>query len=135
MALNRTKQFVYNVCLDSFLSLWSYANPQGRTAGRELCDILVVCEPDIIIVSVKGVHVNAAEDDLGAKFQRWTRRAIDESVAQIYGAGRWINSSRQQHFICADGQRGLAFPSATVRRIHRVAVALSGDNHFPLTFG
>lgn len=135
MSPNRTEQFVYDICRNSFLSLWSYANPQGRTAGRELCDILVICEPDIIIISVKEIRVNATIGELGSKFQRWTRRSIDESVAQIYGAERWIKSGRQQHVIRADGQAGLAFPSEGLRRIHRVAVALGGAEHFPLTFG
>jgi hypothetical protein len=135
MTLNPTEEFVYQLCRHSFLSLWSYANPQGRTAGRELCDILVVCEPDVVIVSVKEVRMQAANGEFGAKYQRWTRRAIDESVAQIYGAERWINSGRQLHVVRADGRRGLAFPRPESRRIHRVAVALGAPAHFPLTFG
>ena len=50
-----TEAFAHSVCRQSFLSLWSYASPQGRTPGKELCDILVVCDPDIIIFSVKEV--------------------------------------------------------------------------------
>ena len=52
--LNSTEQFVYRTCRKSFLSLWSYANPRGKP-GKELCDILIVCEPDLVIFSVKAM--------------------------------------------------------------------------------
>ena len=52
--LNPAETFVLRLCRQSFLSLWSYANAQGKS-GKELCDILVVCDPDIVIVSVKAI--------------------------------------------------------------------------------
>jgi hypothetical protein len=55
------EEFVYFLSRQSFLSLWSDANPQGEN-GSELCDVLVVCEPDIIIFSVKEVYVCEAGD-------------------------------------------------------------------------
>jgi aminoacyl-tRNA hydrolase len=39
-----TEAFVHEVAKKSFLSLWSYASPEGKTHGREMCDILVVCD-------------------------------------------------------------------------------------------
>jgi len=50
--LDTSEEFVNWVCQQSSLSLWSYASPRGKK-GKELCDILVVCDPDIIIISVK----------------------------------------------------------------------------------
>lgn len=131
---NATEVFVYDVCRQTFLSLWSYPNPQGRTAGRELCDILILCDPDIIIVSVKEVRPKAnAPDEL--RFQRWVRGAVDESVKQIYGAERWIQSGRHTHVVRADGSQALPYPPIAERRIHRIAVALGGDDHFPVPYG
>jgi hypothetical protein len=46
-AVNDSEQFVYDICSKSFLSLWSYINPQGKTPGKELCDVLVVCNPHV----------------------------------------------------------------------------------------
>lgn len=129
-----TEAFVHSVCRRSFLSLWSYASPQGRTAGKELCDILVVCDPDVIIFSVKEVKPKAEAPD-EVRFQRWVRGAVDESVKQIYGAERFIQSNRHAHVVREDGSSGLAYPPATHRRIHRVAVALGGDDHFPVPYG
>src|SRR5437763_1388312 len=129
-----TEAFAHSVCRQSFLSLWSYASPQGRTPGKELCDILVVCDPDIIIFSVKEVKPKAKAPD-EVRFRRWVRGAVDESVKQIYGAERFIQSERHSHVVREDGSRGLPYPTRIERRIHRVAVALGGDDHFRVPYG
>lgn len=130
--LNETERLVYRLCRKSFLSLWSYANPQGKTPGKELCDILVVCEPDVIIFSVKEVAFIEEGDEL-VNQTRWSKRAIEESVKQIYGAERWINSTT--YVIRSDGKQGLPFPEPAVRRVHRVAVALGGKGKVWKSFG
>src|SRR5216684_6069735 len=131
--LNATEQFVFDICRGSFLSLWSYANPRGKSAGRELCDVLVICDPDVIIFSVKEAKVAPNADPM-VQFQRWRRKAIEESAAQLYGAERWINTSGQTNVVRSDGTLGLPYPPAERRRIHRVAIALGGGERFPLSF-
>jgi len=132
VGLNETERLVYHLCRKSFLSLWSYANPQGKTPGKELCDVLVVCEPDIIILSVKDVaFIEKGDEKINQT--RWFKRAIEESVKQIYGAERWINSTT--HAIRNDGKQGLPFPKPAVRRVHRVAVALGGKGKVWKSFG
>jgi hypothetical protein len=77
--LNQTEGFVQKLCQQFFLSLWSYANPQGKDARKELCDLLVVCDPDIIIFSVKEIEVQ----NIGrhsTDWSRWQKRAIEVSV-------------------------------------------------------
>ena len=87
--MNAAEAFVYQLCRGSFLSLWSYMNPRQKVNGKELCDILVVCEPDIIIFSVK--HSTLSKNGTPAvNMARWKRRAIDSSVSQIYGAERTL---------------------------------------------
>ncbi len=130
--LNETERLVFELCTKSFLSLWSYANPQGKTPGKELCDILVMCEPDIIIFSVKEVAF-AEEGDDKVNQARWFKRAIEDSVKQIYGAERWLNSAL--HVVRKDGTRGLPLPEASERRVHRVAVALGGKGKVWKSFG
>jgi len=73
--MNRAEQFVFQVCKRSFLSLWSYANPLGKNF-KELCDILVVCEPDIIVIIVKEVRVKKSDDIR-------TDKASDEKKIEI----------------------------------------------------
>lgn len=120
--MNPTERIVYDLCRNSFLSLWSYPNPLKRD-GKELCDVLVVCEPDIIIFSVKDIGL-ATDGDESVNIERWQRRAIDSSIKQIYGAEREIISST--NVIRSDRTQGLQYPSSANRRIHRVAVAF-GD--------
>lgn len=130
--VNSSEEFVYRVCKKSFLSLWSYANPQGKDPRKELCDILVVCEPDIIIVSVKEIKITGS-GDAEVELNRWIKRAIDASCAQVYGAERWLKSA--SHVVKKDGVKGLPLPSPSERRIHRVAVALGSKGKFPILYG
>lgn len=128
--LTKSEELVYRLCTKSFLSMWSYPNPKGKK-GKELCDILVVCDPDVIIFSVKEVEFKDTGDQIG--WERWRKKAIEESCNQIYGAERWIASNPA--VITRDGEAGLAFPEATGRRVHRVAVALGSDGKVPMRFG
>jgi hypothetical protein len=129
-ALNRSEEYVYHLCNRSFLSLWSYPSPRGKDA-KELCDILVVCEPDVIIFSVKEISFKY-KGNLPQDIARWKKEAIDKSCRQIYGAERWIHSA--DHVVKNDGTPGLDFPSNNVRRIHRIAVAIGGGGRLPIVF-
>jgi len=128
---NRSEEFVFNICKDTFLSLWSYANPQGKKE-KELCDILVVCESNIIIFSVKEIKLTESSE-ITTDWERWNRRAVEESSKQIYGAERWIKSA--PYVIRSDGKRGLPLPEAKDQIIYRVAVALGGENKVPMFYG
>ena len=130
--LNETERLVFNLCTKSFLSLWSYANPQGKTSGKELCDVLVVCEPDVVIFSVKEIAFSD-EGNEEVNQARWFKRAIEDSAKQVYGAERWVDSAPR--VIRKDGTPGLAFPDASVRRVHRIAVALGGSGKVRKSFG
>ncbi len=122
--LNRAEEFVFSICQKSFLSLWCYANPRGDV-GKELCDVLVVCDPDVIILSVKEVLLRIDKNPKVAH-ARWERKAVKESVEQIYGAERWLANATQ--VTRRDGSEGHALPPVAKRRLHRVAVALGGGD-------
>jgi len=129
--VNRTEQFVFNVCQRSFLSLWCHGNPRGK-GGKELCDILVVCDPHVIVISVKEVLLKRAGNS-AVDHTRWERRAVDASVKQIYGAERWLTSA--SHVTRHDGSAGLKLPSQTERRVHRIAVAFGSEGEVPIKSG
>lgn len=130
--MNEAEKFVTQLCRKSFLSLWSYSNPQGKNPGKELCDALVVCDPDVIIFSVKQVGVTDSWD-VSVDWKRWLKRAIHESAKQIYGGERWITNNK--NVVTKDGKTGLPFPELTSRRIHRVAVALGSGREVPIPSG
>lgn len=128
---NESEQLVYDICKKSFLSLWSYANPLGKNS-KELCDILIVCDPDIIIISVKDITITDS-GDISTDWKRWRKRAIDASAKQIYGAERWIGGA--SNVIRSDGSIGIKLPEKVNRRIHRVAIALGDQGKAPIKFG
>lgn len=128
--MTKSEELVYKLCTKSFLSLWSYPNPKGKK-GKELCGILVVCEPDIIIFSVKEIEFKDTGDKVG--WERWRKKAIEESCNQIYGAERWINLS--PNVITQNGEEGLPFPEIPNRKFHRVAVALGSKGGVSIYFG
>jgi hypothetical protein len=118
--MNAAEELVFELCRQSFLRLWSYANPRGKK-GKELCDALVVFDPDVVIFSVKEIALRDGGNP-GIDRERWIRAAVHESHAQIWGAERWIGTAAR--VVRADGGEGLPFPPRDARRIHRVAVAL-----------
>ncbi|MFI5108217.1 MAG: hypothetical protein ACHP78_05165 [Terriglobales bacterium] len=128
--MNQAELLVYTVCRQSFLSLWSYMNPRTKPFGKELCDVLVVCEPDIIIFSVKQTTLGSSGDSM-VDARRWRRRAVDASSAQIYGAERSLRSLT--HVIKSDNSLGFPLPKQPT--LHRVAVALGSQGEVSLPFG
>jgi hypothetical protein len=120
------------LCHRSFLSLWSYPNPQGKERGKELCDNLVVCDPDVIIFSVKDKKLGNS-GDIEVDWKRWLREAVEKSYVQAYGAERLIN--RTTHVVTSEGEAALPFPDADGRKVYRVVVAFGGDRQVPLSFG
>ena len=130
--VNNAEEFVYRVCRKSFLSMWSYANPQGKDPSKELCDILILFGDHVVIFSVKEIQPTES-GDFNVDWGRWRRRAIEASAKQIYGAERWIRST--SHVVKKDGSRGLPFPSEEHLKVHRVTVALGSEGEFPINFG
>ena len=112
------------------MSLWCYNNPRAE-AGKELCDILIVCDPHIIIVSVKDVTLNPQKERVG--HERWLRKAVDASIKQIYGAQKTLSTASQ--VILKDGSPALNLPDVSARKIHRIAVAFGSQGQVPISSG
>lgn len=125
-AVNSSEQFVYDICKKSFLSLWSYINPQGKNPSKELCDVLIICDPHVIVISVKDIQLK--QTNLIIDWERWQRKAIDESIKQIKGAIKWLNQSHC--IIQKDGSQGLNLPNKRI--YHRIAVAFGGKREVPI---
>jgi hypothetical protein len=119
--INKSEAFVLQLAQRSALSLWCYNNPIGKK-GKELCDVLVVCEPHVIIISVKEIRLG--EGDTEVDHNRWQRKAVDASIDQIDGAETWLQTAN--HVIRRDGSKGLPLPPLAERKTHRIAVAFGG---------
>ena len=113
----------------SFLNLWSYPTPyrdqkqNGTGDGKELCDLIVVCSPYVIVFSEKTVAWPKAGLELA--WSRWFKRAIRNAVKQARGAERWIQQHPDRVFLDRSCETAfpIAFPEPDVRRVHRVVVA------------
>src|SRR5882724_7970411 len=127
--VNAAEEFTFRVCQRSFLSLWCYANPRGKN-GKELCDVLIVCDPHVIVISVKDIQLKSEST---AYVQRWQRRAVDASVDQLYGADRWLQSA--EAVTRRDGTPGLPLPVRSDQRLHRIAVACGSQGRVPVSSG
>src|SRR5690242_7308576 len=85
-----TVRYLARLCAKSFLSLWSYPGvyrdqgKQGSGDGKEICDLLVVFENDIVIFSDKDCKFPES-GNLDNDWARWFRRAVIKSVDQIRG--------------------------------------------------
>lgn len=128
--INNTEEFVLRLCKRTCLSMWAYNNPFAEQ-GKELCDVLVVCDPHVIIISVKDITLNVEKERPG--FDRWERKAIDASVKQIYGAERSLANASKVKF--KDGSFGLNLPALADRKIHRIAVAFGSLGQVPIKSG
>jgi hypothetical protein len=130
--MNKAEKFVSDLCTESFFNLWSYANPRRPSSHKELCDILVVCKTSIIIISVKEINVQK-KGNYEVDAERWFRKAVDESVKQIYGAERQLLSMK--NVIRSTGEPGIAFAAKSERKIFRIAIALGGEDKYPYIAG
>lgn len=126
-----SEKFVAELCRKSFLPFWSFPNPLGKK-GKELCDVFVVCENHIVIISVKDITVSNHPDE-NIQYERWVKKAIHESADQIYGAERFLNSVDK--ILTKDRSRVIKLPDKKQRIIHRIAIAFGSKPEFPIETG
>lgn len=138
--LTDSERYLAKLADNTFLNLWSYPNPhrsqklRGKGDGKELCDLLVVCDPHVLIFSDKQVRWTDKPVDIA--WARWARGAIQDAVKQLKGAERWINESPDRLFLdkLCEVPLPLAFPPVERRKVHRIVVARgaegAGRKHF-----
>jgi hypothetical protein len=121
---NASERYLVELSERTFLSLWSYPNIYRSQDRKEVCDLLVVFEKDIIIFSDKHVEYKAHADPKVA-WRRWYKRAVKESAKQLYGAEQWIKKYPESLFLdplCTQ-RFPLPIPEPERMRVHRVVVA------------
>ena len=136
-----SERYLAKLAEKSFLNLWSYPNPfrdqkgSGKGDGKEICDLLVVCDKHILIFSEK--TISWPDGDLNVAWCRWFKRVIRNSLKQIKGAERWVSEHPNRIFLDRECTVPLpiGIPSPDERVIHRVIVARGAAEacrrHFP----
>ena len=127
----RAERALATLARQTFLSLWSYPNvvrderqADGTVIGKEIVDLLVVFEDDIVLFSDKDC-VFPSSGDLDVDWGRWYRNAIEKSAKQLWGAERHIRESPERVFIDPKCKIRLPIPlpDPATMRVHRVVVA------------
>ncbi|SRX76213.1 nuclease-related domain-containing protein [Aequorivita antarctica] len=123
-----SEKYVANLCKNSFLPFWSFPNPLGKK-DKELCDVLVVCGSTIILISVKDIKVSD-HSDKSVQYTRWVKKAVDDSIQQLYGAERFLKNVDEIKL--KNRFTKVALPDKKSRIIYRIAIAFGSDYDFPL---
>lgn len=126
-----SEEYVASLCEKSFLPFWSFPNPIGKK-NKELCDVLVVCGDYILIISVKDIRVSNHSDE-NIQYERWVKKAIEDSAKQIYGAERFLKNTNA--LIAKNRVNKIYLPQEKNRIILRIAIAFGSKNNFPLPYG
>lgn len=119
---NYTERVLAKLCDKVFLKLWVYPNPY-RGKGKELCDVLVVFENHVFIFSVKDIAFNQ-EKEIGVSWNRWRKKAIDESIKQIDRAESWVRRYPSRIFLDTKCKKDLPINiNLEECKIHRIVIA------------
>ncbi len=120
--------YLAKLCQNTFLSMWSYPNicrDQGKkNDGKEICDLLVVFQNHVIILSDKKCSFPYS-DNLNLDWSRWYRKAIKKSADQIFGAERWLLQYPDRIYLDKSCTKKLPISLPTLEnvKIHRIVIA------------
>jgi len=126
MAATRTEELVHRIASTSFFSPCSFLSPVRADNGEELCDVLVVVDPDVIVFSIKEVQPKVT-GDYNVDAKRWSTRAVASSIKQLKGARRTLE--RGVDIYSTDGQR-INLPPLDQMRIRTVGIAFGGKEDY-----
>ena len=132
-----TERHLARLCERTFLRLWSYPNLyRDQGGGKELCDILIVFDRDIIVFSDKSCAYPDTGDPV-RDWARWFKRSIGASARQVYGAERWIRHHPDRIFLdpACERRLQLCLPPSDKMRVHRVVVARGAGTRCSAFFG
>ena len=118
-----TERLLAKLCDHTFLKLWSYPNP-CRDDGKELCDLLVVFEHEVLIFfDRENRRFDENPQDIDLAWKRWRKEVIEKQISTADGAERYIRKGRS---IYLDTKLTQAFPipiNLSKAHIHKIVVA------------
>jgi len=102
--VTQSEQKLIEFADNAFFGLWSYPNVYSdegyskNNTGKEVCDLLVIFDKDIIIFSDKAIVFNENKDTAIA-WSRWFRKSVIESCSQLFGAEKFIKEHPERLFV------------------------------------
>jgi hypothetical protein len=125
------EKYLARLCGRTFLSLWSYpgvyrdqGKPKNGGDGKEICDLLVVFDRHVIIFSDEHCQLRRTEN-AQLDWQRWFRKAVQNSAEQVWGAERWLRQNPTRVFVDRKCERVLPIelPRIEEAKFHLMVVA------------
>ena len=118
----RTEHLLANLCQNTFLKLWSYANPY-REDGKELCDLIAVFDDHVFLFfDRESRQFDRAGADIHLAWTRWHSKVVDKQIRSAHGAARYIKADRAI-FLDAKHREPLPIRITSEMTIHKVIVA------------
>ena len=94
-----TEASLARFCDNTFLKLWSYANP-FNSDGKELCDLIAVFENHVFLFfDRESKTFDTSSQDISVIWERWKKKAIDRQIATADGAARYIQRCRDDIYL------------------------------------
>lgn len=124
--MTKSEEWAYKLCRDSFFSLFSFVNPIGKKE-KELCDVIVICGSDIVLISVKEININLT-DNYEVDYNRWNKRAIEDSIKQLNGAERFLKVVSS--FKLKGSEEEIELPIE--KNFYKIALVIGGKGKFPI---
>ncbi len=124
--MTKSEEWAYNLCRDSFFSLFSFVNPVGKK-GKELCDVIVICGMEIVLISVKEININLTGNYV-VDYSRWNKRAIEDSLKQLNGAERFLKTASSFKLKGSEEEIELSIE----KNFYKIALVIGGTGKFPI---
>lgn len=131
---NQTEKRLIELANNAFIGLWSYPNVYSNEgysknkSGKEVSDLLVVFDKNIIIFSDKDIKFHE-EIDISIAWKRWFKRSVSESAVQLYGAEKFIKEHGDQLFL--DKECKNPFPIKICKDMRFFLVAVTNNSLIP----
>lgn len=123
---NNSEEKLVKIARETFLDLWSYPNVYSdegiskQKIGKEVCDLLVVFENNVIIFSDKNIYFND-EIDVKVAWPRWFRNSILSSCKQLFGAEKFIKKFPERLYIDKECKTRFPVSITTDMRVFLIA--------------
>jgi hypothetical protein len=133
--LNESEKRLVKLGKKVFLELWSYPNVYYKP-GKELTDLLVVCDNHVLIFSDKKIKFNM-NIDVSVAWKRWHNKAVIESIQQLRKAEQKIKMFPEKIFLDPQCKQKLhvPLPQAKDMKIHLICVANGAKEACKKRFG
>lgn len=121
--VTRTEQLLAQLCDNSFLKLWSYANP-FNDKKKELCDLLAVFENNVFIFfDREKLQLEDETKDPETNWERWKRKVIEPQIRTENGTERYLRNGGKV-FLDKDLKQPFPIPiNNSTMVVHKIVVA------------